>query len=54
MIFILLIAIIAAITLVHKNEGNRKSQNIAEQVSVKAKDRVRLVSIVTPDKGGKS
>jgi NADH-quinone oxidoreductase subunit J len=51
---LLLIAIIAAITLVHKNEGNRKSQNIAEQVSVKAKDRVRLVSIVTPDKGGKS
>ncbi|CAB9542397.1 NADH-ubiquinone oxidoreductase chain J (EC [Bathymodiolus brooksi thiotrophic gill symbiont] len=51
---LLLIAIIAAITLVHKNEGNRKSQNISEQVSVKAKDRVRLVSIVTPDKGGKS
>ncbi|CAB5494723.1 NADH-ubiquinone oxidoreductase chain J (EC [Bathymodiolus thermophilus thioautotrophic gill symbiont] len=51
---LLLIAIIAAITLVHRNEGNRKSQNIAEQVSVKAKDRVRLVSIATPNKGKKS
>ena len=50
---LLLIAIIAAITLVHRNKGNRRSQNIAEQVSVKAKDRVRLVSIA-PNKGGKS
>ncbi|MDC9715129.1 MAG: NADH-quinone oxidoreductase subunit J [Gammaproteobacteria bacterium] len=50
---LLLIAIIAAITLVHRNEGNRKTQNIAEQVSVKAKDRVRLVSITTPNKEGK-
>ncbi|SMN12646.1 NADH-ubiquinone oxidoreductase chain J [Bathymodiolus heckerae thiotrophic gill symbiont] len=50
---LLLIAIIAAITLVHRNEGNRKTQNIAEQVSVKAKDRVYLVSITTPNKEGK-
>ncbi|SFV85648.1 NADH-ubiquinone oxidoreductase chain J [hydrothermal vent metagenome] len=47
---LLLIAIIAAITLVHRNEANRKTQNIAEQVAVQAKDRVRLVSITTPNK----
>lgn len=47
---LLLIAIIAAITLVHRNEVNRKTQNIAEQVKVQAKDRVRLVSISTPNK----
>ena len=44
---LLLIAIIAAITLVHRKEVDRKKQNIAEQVSVNAKDRVRLVSITT-------
>lgn len=47
---LLLIAIIAAITLVHLNEVNRKTQNIAEQVKVQAKDRMRLVSITTPNK----
>jgi NADH-quinone oxidoreductase subunit J len=47
---LLLIAIIAAITLVHRNGSNRKTQNIAEQVKVQAKDRVRLVSISTPNK----
>ncbi|WXT99532.1 MAG: NADH-quinone oxidoreductase subunit J [Catillopecten margaritatus gill symbiont] len=47
---LLLIAIIAAITLVHRNEVNRKTQNIAEQVAVQAKDRMRLVSITTPNK----
>lgn len=50
---LLLIAIIAAITLVHRNEVNRKGQNIAEQVKVQAKDRMRLVSIATPNKGKK-
>ncbi|SMM98929.1 NADH-ubiquinone oxidoreductase chain J [uncultured Candidatus Thioglobus sp.] len=45
---LLLIAIIAAITLVHRNESSRKKQNIAEQVKVQAKDRVRLVSITSP------
>lgn len=44
---LLLIAIIAAIALVHRNKINRKNQNIAEQVSVQAKDRMRLVSIST-------
>lgn len=47
---LLLIAIIAAITLVHRNEASRKKQSIAEQVNVQAKDRVRLVSITTPNK----
>ncbi|NYT27108.1 MAG: NADH-quinone oxidoreductase subunit J [Candidatus Thiodubiliella endoseptemdiera] len=46
---LLLIAIISAITLVHRNEVNRKTQNIAEQVKVQAKDRMRLVSITTPN-----
>lgn len=48
---LLLIAIIAAITLVHRNKANRKSQSIAQQISVKAEDRVRLVSITSKDKG---
>lgn len=47
---LLLIAIIAAITLVHRNELNRKKQSISEQVDVQAKDRVRIVSIATPNK----
>ena len=50
---LLLIAIIAAITLVHRNEASRKKQSIAEQVNVQAKDRVRLVSIATPNKEAK-
>ena len=41
---LLLTAIIAAITLVHRKEGRSKRQNIAEQVNVQAADRVRLVS----------
>ena len=49
---LLLIAIIAAITLVHKKETNRKKQSISDQVSVKAKDRVRVVSIASNAKGG--
>ena len=50
---LLLIAIIAAITLVHRNEASRKKQSISEQVSVQAKDRVRLVSITSPKKEAK-
>jgi NADH-quinone oxidoreductase subunit J len=50
---LLLIAIIAAITLVHKNETKRKKQSISEQVNVKAKDRIRLVSINSPTKENK-
>ncbi len=47
---LLLIAIIAAITLIHRNDTSRKKQSISEQVNVQAKDRVRLVSIILPDK----
>ena len=42
---LLLIAIIAAITLVHRNESTRKTQNISEQINVQAKDRMRIASI---------
>ena len=42
---LLLIAIIAAITLVHRTQVNSKKQNIAEQISVQAKDRMRFASI---------
>ncbi len=47
---LLLIAIIAAITLVHRNEFHRKKQSIAEQVNVRAKDRLRIVANVSPNK----
>lgn len=50
---LLLIAIIAAITLVHKKDVNRKKQSISEQVNVQAKDRIRLVSITSPTKENK-
>ena len=50
---LLLIAIIAAITLVRRNESTRKKQSISEQVSVQAKDRMRLVSIASPKKENK-
>ncbi|MEJ6558430.1 MAG: NADH-quinone oxidoreductase subunit J [Candidatus Thioglobus sp.] len=50
---LLLIAIIAAITLVHKKEINRKQQSISEQVNVRAKDRVRIVSITSSSKENK-
>ncbi|MDC9726466.1 MAG: NADH-quinone oxidoreductase subunit J [Candidatus Thioglobus sp.] len=50
---LLLIAIIAAITLVHKKEINRKKQSISEQVNVSAKDRIRVVSIASPSKENK-
>lgn len=50
---LLLIAIIAAITLVHRNKASRKKQSISEQVNVQAKDRVRLVSIASPKKEAK-
>ena len=47
---LLLIAIIAAIALVHRPEQNRKKQDISEQVSVRAKDRLRIVSIAKNNK----
>jgi NADH-quinone oxidoreductase subunit J len=42
---LLLIAIIAAITLVHRTQVNIKKQNITEQINVQAKDRMRFASI---------
>ena len=50
---LLLTAIIAAITLAHRKEGRSKKQNIAEQISVQAADRVRLVS-ASPSKSKES
>lgn len=48
---LLLIAIIAAITLAHRNETNRKSQSVSQQVNVKARDRMRLVLINSKNSG---
>jgi NADH-quinone oxidoreductase subunit J len=42
---ILLLAIIAAITLTMRKRPGLKQQNIAEQVAVRAKDRVRIVKM---------
>ena len=42
---ILLLAIVAAITLTMRKRPGLKLQNIAEQVSVKAKDRLRIVKM---------
>ncbi len=42
---ILLLAIVAAITLTMRKRPGLKVQNIAEQVSVKAKDRLRIVKM---------
>ena len=47
---LLLVAIIASITLVHRVDGRRKKQSISQQVRVQAKDRVRIVSIKSYDK----
>ncbi len=42
---ILLVAIVAAVTLTMRKRPGLKVQNIADQVSVKAKDRVRIVKM---------
>ncbi|MEY3485972.1 MAG: hypothetical protein RLZZ586_1702, partial [Pseudomonadota bacterium] len=42
---ILLVAIIAAVALTLRKRKDVKGQNIAEQVAVKAKDRMRIVSM---------
>lgn len=42
---ILLIAIVSAISLAFRGKQNRKSQDIASQVAVRKKDRLRLVDI---------
>jgi NADH-quinone oxidoreductase subunit J len=48
---LLLIAIIAAIRLTQRNEKRRKTQNINEQVEVKAKHRLRMVKIKVKKEG---
>lgn len=47
---ILLVAIVAAIVLTLRQRVQTKSQNPAEQIKVKAKDRVRIVSLPSEDK----
>jgi len=49
---ILLVAIVAAISLTLRKGRSKKSQNPAEQVSVKRKDRVRLVKMNSEKKSG--
>ncbi len=44
---ILLLAIVAAITLTMRKRPGLKQQNIAAQVAVRAKDRVRIVKMAT-------
>lgn len=47
---ILLLAIVAAITLTMRKRPGLKVQNIARQVSVRAKDRIRVVDMKSEDK----
>jgi NADH-quinone oxidoreductase subunit J len=42
---ILLVAIVAAITLTMRQREGQKVQNIARQVAVRAKDRLRVVKM---------
>jgi NADH-quinone oxidoreductase subunit J len=47
---ILLVAMVAAIALTLRRRTGVKSQNIAEQVQVKAKDRIRIVKMAAESK----
>lgn len=47
---LLLVAIISAISLVHRRPQNCKSQNVVDQIRVKRDDRVRLVKMKTEEK----
>ncbi|MFK8026664.1 MAG: NADH-quinone oxidoreductase subunit J [Gammaproteobacteria bacterium] len=47
---ILLVAIVAAIVLTLRQRVETRSQNPAEQIKVKAKDRVRIISLPSEDK----
>jgi NADH-quinone oxidoreductase subunit J len=47
---ILLVAIIAAIALTMRKRPETKYQNPAQQVAVKAKDRVRIVEMKAEEK----
>jgi NADH-quinone oxidoreductase subunit J len=49
---ILLAAMIAAITLAHKQPTRRKVQNVSAQIDTQPKDRVRLINM--PSEGGQS
>lgn len=51
---ILLIAMIAAITLIHRGIIRSKRQNIRDQIMTRASDRVKLVSVSKPRQGRKS
>ena len=44
---ILLVAIIAAVALTLRRRKDSKTQNIADQVAVKASDRLRIVSMTS-------
>ena len=46
----LLLAIVAAITLTMRKRPGLKVQNIAKQVAVRAKDRIRVVKMATEPK----
>ncbi|MFN7097885.1 MAG: NADH-quinone oxidoreductase subunit J, partial [Gammaproteobacteria bacterium] len=47
---LLLVAIVAAISLSQRDKPHRKSQNIAQQIDVDPKDRVRLVDMPSEKK----
>lgn len=47
---ILLVAIIAAVTLVHREPRKAKYQNIVEQISTRAKDRLEIVKMKSEKK----
>jgi NADH-quinone oxidoreductase subunit J len=49
---ILFVAIVAAIVLTHRDPRERKKQDPAMQVRVKAKDRIRIVKMPTSKKSG--
>jgi len=47
---LLLTAIVAAISLTHREPTRRKSQNVNQQIAVRAKDRMRLVKMKSDKK----
>lgn len=49
---ILLAAIIAAITLTHREPRQRKVQNVSDQIAVRPEDRIRLIKMPSEPKQG--
>jgi NADH-quinone oxidoreductase subunit J len=49
---LLLVAIVAAIALTLRRRKDSKSQDVAKQVAVKSKDRIRIVSVPSERKAG--